>query len=84
MALRFPQIKMRSPLFMLLLIFIPFITKADELIYFDIPQDNANQALIVFGQQSKQTLLYSFELTKSAKSTPIKGYYTTDLPLKSY
>ena len=82
MALRFPQIKMRSPLFMLLLIFIPFITKADELIYFDIPQDNANQALIVFGQQSKQTLLYSFELTKSAKSTPIKGYYTTDFALK--
>ena len=54
MALRFPQIKMRSPLFMLLLIFIPFITKADELIYFDIPQDNANQALNRFWS-AKQT-----------------------------
>ncbi len=67
---------------MLAFITLSFFTNADDLIYFDIPHENANQALIVFGQQSKQTLLYSFELTKSAKSSPIKGYYTTDFALK--
>ena len=59
----------------------PF-TRANELIYFDITEEYANQALITFGQQSQQTLLYSFELTKAAKSKTIKGYYTIDFALK--
>jgi iron complex outermembrane receptor protein len=66
----------------LMLIFIPLSAHADELLYFDIQQDNANQALITFAQQSEKTLLFSFELTKTAQSNPIKGYYTIDFALK--
>ena len=59
----------------------PYITKAAELIYFDIEQQNANQALILFGQQSQQTILFSFELTKSLQTKKIKGYYTVDFAI---
>ena len=57
-------------------------SKAEQLIYFDIKDQNANQALINFAQQSQQTLLFSFELTAKAKSNPIKGYYSTDFALR--
>jgi len=81
LAKNFPISKWLRLLFILTLILISRFTKADELIYFDIVQENANQALISFGQQSQQTLIFSFELTKIAKSKPIKGYYTIDFAL---
>lgn len=66
---------------MLALLFISSFAKANELIFFDIAQKDANQALITFGQQSQQTILFSFQLTKLAKSNAIKGYYTIDFAL---
>ncbi|UUO25589.1 TonB-dependent receptor [Colwellia sp. M166] len=62
--------------------FMSFFSKAEQLIYFDITEKNANQALINFAQQSQQTLLFSFELATIAQSTPIKGYYSTDFALR--
>jgi iron complex outermembrane receptor protein len=65
----------------LVLMLFPSTGKAAELIHFNIPQQNANQALILFGQQSQQTLLFSFELTKNLQTNQLKGYYTVDFAI---
>ena len=65
------------------LIFLLFSSmgKAADLVYFDIEQQNANQALILFGKQSQQTILFSFELTKNIQTNQVKGYYTVDFAI---
>lgn len=57
------------------------VANASELLYFDIKPQNANQALIQFGQQSQQTILFPFELTKSIQTKRLKGYYTIDFAI---
>lgn len=54
---------------------------AAELIYFDIPTQDANQALIDFGQQSQHTVLFPFEITKNIQANAVKGYYTIDFAI---
>lgn len=80
-AVFFSPFKIQRTLCQLALVFFATFARADELVYFDIDHENANQALITFGQQSQKTLLFSFELTKLAKSNPLKGYYTVDFAL---
>lgn len=56
-------------------------SKAADLIYFNIPSQNANHALIDFGQQSQHTVLFPFEITKNIQTNAVKGYYTVDFAL---
>ncbi len=65
-----------------ILLLFPHLGKAAELVHFDIKQQNANQALILFGQQSQQTILFSFELTKSIQTSQVKGYYTVEFAIR--
>ena len=81
-ALLLPRLNKQKISSLLMLCFMSCFSKAEQLIYFDIKDQNANQALINFAQQSQQTLLFSFELTAKAKSNPIKGYYSTDFALR--
>ncbi|WP_235839631.1 TonB-dependent receptor [Cognaticolwellia mytili] len=66
------------------LIFLLFSSmgKAADLVYFDIKQQNANQALILFGKQSQQTILFSFELTKKIQTNQVEGYYTVEFAIR--
>ncbi|WP_286235006.1 TonB-dependent receptor [Thalassotalea sediminis] len=53
-----------------------------ELYLFNIPAQSADQALSQFGQQTQQTLLYSYELTKSRTTNAVQGYYTQQQALR--
>lgn len=66
------------------IIFLTLPTKADthELYLFDIKEQNVDKALSQFGQQTQQTLIYSYELTKSLTSNALHGYYTQKQALR--
>ncbi|SEK66691.1 iron complex outermembrane recepter protein [Colwellia chukchiensis] len=72
----------RCCILLLVLLYPALKIQANELIYFDISSSSANQALINFAEQSQQTLIFSFELTKDTHSQAIQGYYTADFALK--
>ncbi len=73
--------KTKSLPILLCLLFASSISNANELIYFNIQQQSANRALIEFGQQSQQTILFPFELTENIQTKAIKGYYTIEFAL---
>ncbi len=44
--------------------------------HFDIPAQSLNQALMTFGKQSRQQLMYSTDITENFKSHALQGDYT--------
>lgn len=55
---------------------------ADPLTQFDISSQQADKAIILFAQQTNQTILFSFELTKNYQVNEVKGFYPIDFALK--
>ncbi|MEW6990777.1 TonB-dependent receptor plug domain-containing protein [Colwelliaceae bacterium 6441] len=54
---------------------------ANKLFLFDIKSQTADQALINFAQQTNQTILFSYEVTKQFETNAIKGYYSFEQAL---
>ncbi|WP_440874042.1 TonB-dependent receptor domain-containing protein [Thalassotalea sp. PLHSN55] len=55
---------------------------ANEVIYFDIKKQRADKALIAFGQQANQTILFSFGEVKQFQANELKGHYSAESGLK--
>ncbi len=50
--------------------------------HFDIPAQSLNQALLTFGRQSQQQIMYSSSMTENYRSPALKGDYTTEEAIK--
>jgi iron complex outermembrane receptor protein len=76
----------------LILIFSPFIfsldnqaeaqTIAPEIIRFNVASQSVDKALIRLAQQANQTILFSYDLTRTFNSKEIDGYYSISLALR--
>ena len=53
-----------------------------KIIYFSVAAQPVDQALIKLAQQADQTILFSYDLTKTLNSKAIDGYYTVSLALR--
>ncbi len=49
---------------------------ADNLIHFDIKQQRADKALIVFAKATNRTIIFPFDLTKKYQANKLMGYYS--------
>lgn len=49
---------------------------AEKLVLFNIPESQATIGLQRFGQQSKQTIVFSHALTKNKRTNALNGYFT--------
>jgi iron complex outermembrane receptor protein len=57
-------------------------TITSKIIYFSVAAQPVDQALIKLAQQADQTILFSYDLTKTLNSKAIDGYYTVSLALR--
>ncbi len=53
-------------------------TFAKNLLRFDIDKQRADKALIAYAKKTKQTIIFSFDLTKQYQANAVKGYYSVD------
>jgi iron complex outermembrane receptor protein len=57
-------------------------TIAPEIIRFSVPAQPVDKALIKLAQQADQTILFSYDLTRTFNSKAIDGYYSVSLALR--
>jgi iron complex outermembrane receptor protein len=57
-------------------------TITSKIIYFSVAAQPVDKALIKLAQQADQTILFSYDLTKTLNSKAIDGYYTVSLALR--
>ena len=50
--------------------------------HFDIPAQSLNQALLIFGRQSQQQLMYGTDIAANLRSNSLQGDYTTTEAIK--
>ena len=55
---------------------------AGSFIHFDIKKQRADKAIIAYAQQTNQTILFSFDLTKQYQANRLLGYYSAKDGLK--
>lgn len=60
---------------LILLSWTTFHAHADEPVYFDVPQQKAHSALILFAEQADLTLLFSFDETSNKTANRLRGSY---------
>ncbi|TWX51722.1 TonB-dependent receptor [Colwellia hornerae] len=71
-----------SPLFFSLNTQAKAQTIAPNIIHFTVTAQSVDQALIKLAQQADQTIIFSYDLTRSFNSNAIDGYYSVSLALR--
>jgi len=75
-------------LFVFFTLFLNFTNKAiaqniaPDIVHFNVPAQRVDKALIDLAQQADQTILFSYDLTRSFQSKAIDGYYSVSLALR--
>jgi iron complex outermembrane receptor protein len=79
------QPSLKANIFILVVFFFSLFHQnkslASELKSFDLPKQQANNALIRFAEQADTTIIFSYDLTKQYQTNNISGFYTTEYAL---
>ncbi|OKY26904.1 TonB-dependent receptor [Thalassotalea sp. PP2-459] len=66
----------------IILVTVASRANTNDLYLFEIHAQSVDKALSLFGQQTQQTLIYSYELTHPFTSNAVHGYYTQQQALR--
>ena len=65
-------------LFSIFIIFSPMTSLAETTLHFNIPRQNADEALLQFGTQADISVVYDHKLVKNHQSNQLQGTFTPE------